>query len=203
MKLINGDKLKERRASLGMGVEDLAKSVCLSVNQVKQLENGGDGSFYAPKYKEMAAKKVAAKLGLAESEVVLDVPDPEPVVADLPEASSVAGASSSVEGREPNKRSGHGALLPHTPASDWLRERPVRWMAGSATLVIAGFGAWLAFANSAPVPAPVTNPMTVTTSKAAAEADGVSTAPVAGDSKAVPEAGTGAEATQAKAPEPK
>lgn len=97
--IINGDLLRLRRESRGWALSDLATRACMSVKQVRQLEEGGVSSFYSVAVKTTAAKKVAILLGISAEEVfgrVSDVAEPsvEELSVDLiPEAPDLAMAA--------------------------------------------------------------------------------------------------------------
>jgi len=63
--LINGDLLRQRRESKGWAQTDLATRACLSLKQVRQIEEGGNSAFYSDSVKATAARKLATLLGLA------------------------------------------------------------------------------------------------------------------------------------------
>jgi len=66
---INGELLRLRREARGWVLNDLATRSCMSVKQIRQLEEGGVSSFYSIAVKITAAKKVGALLGLSAEEV--------------------------------------------------------------------------------------------------------------------------------------
>ncbi len=66
---INGELLRLKRESLGWLVGDLATRACMSVKQIRQLEEGGSSSFYSESVKLTSAKKVGGILGLTPDEV--------------------------------------------------------------------------------------------------------------------------------------
>lgn len=66
---INGELLRLRREERGWVLNDLATRACMSVKQVRQLEEGGVSAFYSVAVKTTAAKKVGALLGLSAEEV--------------------------------------------------------------------------------------------------------------------------------------
>jgi cytoskeleton protein RodZ len=91
---INGDLLRLRREARGWVVADMATRACMSVKQIRQLEEGGVSAFYSVAVKATAAKKVGALLGLssdevfgspAQNEVAADehLESPEAVVPDV------------------------------------------------------------------------------------------------------------------------
>ena len=67
---INGSYLREIRESLGWSHGEVASRACLSVKQVKQLEEGGASSFYSDNVKLTAARKVAGILGVSEADLL-------------------------------------------------------------------------------------------------------------------------------------
>jgi transcriptional regulator with XRE-family HTH domain len=73
---INGDLLRLRREASGWVINDMATRACLSVKQVRQLEDGGMSSFYSQSVKATAAKKVGAILGLSPEEVLAESVEP-------------------------------------------------------------------------------------------------------------------------------
>ncbi len=66
---INGELLRLRREAQGWVLNDMATRACMSVKQIRQLEEGGMSSFYSVAVKATAAKKVGALLGLSAEEV--------------------------------------------------------------------------------------------------------------------------------------
>ncbi len=66
---INGELLRLQREARGWLVSDLATRACMSVKQIRQLEEGGSSSFYSESVKFTSAKKVGALLGLTPEEV--------------------------------------------------------------------------------------------------------------------------------------
>lgn len=73
---INGDLLRLRREAQGWALSDMAIRACMSVKQIRQLEEGGISAFYSPAVKATAAKKVGGLLGVSAEEVFgLETPD--------------------------------------------------------------------------------------------------------------------------------
>lgn len=66
---INGNLLRLKREERGWVVGDMATRACMSVKQIRQLEEGGSSSFYSESVKRTSAKKVGAILGLTPDEV--------------------------------------------------------------------------------------------------------------------------------------
>jgi transcriptional regulator with XRE-family HTH domain len=50
-RLINGALLRQRREGKGWAQTDLATRACLSLRQVRQIEDGGNSSFYSESVK--------------------------------------------------------------------------------------------------------------------------------------------------------
>jgi len=71
---INGSLLKIKRESLGWTLADMAARACLSTKQVKQLEEGGDNSFYSHAIKLTVAKKIAQILQVSEDDLFYRAP---------------------------------------------------------------------------------------------------------------------------------
>lgn len=67
--VINGELLRLRREARGWVLNDLATRACMSVKQIRQLEEGGMSSFYSAAVKMTSAKKVCALLGLSPEEL--------------------------------------------------------------------------------------------------------------------------------------
>lgn len=83
---INGDLLRQRREAKGWAPTDLATRSCLSLRQVRQIEEGGNSSFYSESVKATAARKIAVLLGLPPEMAFVQAPslsmgDP-PALAD-------------------------------------------------------------------------------------------------------------------------
>jgi cytoskeleton protein RodZ len=66
---INSALLRLRREARGWVLNDLATRACMSVKQIRQLEEGGLSAFYSQAVKLTAAKKVGSLLGLSTDEV--------------------------------------------------------------------------------------------------------------------------------------
>lgn len=75
---INGELLRLRREARGWLINDLATRACMSVKQIRQLEEGGISSFYSVAVKMTSAKKVGALLGLSAEEVFAKEVEPSP-----------------------------------------------------------------------------------------------------------------------------
>jgi transcriptional regulator with XRE-family HTH domain len=66
---INGELLRVSREARGWGVNDMATRACMSVKQIRQLEEGGMSAFYSAAVKATSAKKVGGLLGLSADQV--------------------------------------------------------------------------------------------------------------------------------------
>ena len=66
---INGELLRLGRESRGWLLNDMATRACMSVKQIRQIEEGGISSFYSVAVKATAAKKIGALLGLSAEQV--------------------------------------------------------------------------------------------------------------------------------------
>ena len=79
---IDGSAVRLCREAQGWAINDLAARACLSVKQVRQIEEGGLSSFYSESVKLTAARKIAGLLQLSEAQLFGQVP---PVVAPMDE----------------------------------------------------------------------------------------------------------------------
>lgn len=91
---INGELLRTCREARDLGVSDLATRACMSVKQIRQLEEGGMSAFYSPAVKMTSAKKVGALLGLSAEEVFAK--DAEPLTESETQDSVVVIANPKV-----------------------------------------------------------------------------------------------------------
>lgn len=77
---IDGSAVRLSREAQGWAINDLAARACLSVKQVRQIEEGGLSSFYSESVKLTAARKIAGLLQLSEAQLFGQVPSaPLPV----------------------------------------------------------------------------------------------------------------------------
>jgi transcriptional regulator with XRE-family HTH domain len=65
---ILGENFKKAREAQGLSVAELASKATLSQNQIEQIENGKNRSFYTAAIKFQSAKKVAKILELSDEE---------------------------------------------------------------------------------------------------------------------------------------
>jgi transcriptional regulator with XRE-family HTH domain len=66
---IDGNAVRLQRESQGWALSDLATRACLSVKQVRQIEEGGMTAFYSETVKLTAARKIAALLQMSEQQL--------------------------------------------------------------------------------------------------------------------------------------
>jgi transcriptional regulator with XRE-family HTH domain len=66
-----GERIKSAREEAEMTLEELSTLATLSKNQLQQIEEGGDSSFYSAEIKLIAAKKVGKILKLDDSEFLI------------------------------------------------------------------------------------------------------------------------------------
>ena len=68
--IIIGNKLKEARISKGFSIEELADILSLSINQIRQIEDGGITAFYSYSWKVRVARRVGYILDVSEAEFI-------------------------------------------------------------------------------------------------------------------------------------
>jgi transcriptional regulator with XRE-family HTH domain len=113
---INGALLRQQREAKGWAQTDLATRACLSLRQVRQIEDGGNSSFYSDSVKATAARKVATLLGLTPESAFVQAQaatDPDHAVADplTPSDTALAPASAPVVAQAPHAPGPAGADL--------------------------------------------------------------------------------------------
>ncbi len=79
---IDGSAVRLSREAQGWAINDLAARACLSVKQVRQIEEGGLSSFYSESVKLTAARKVASLLQMSEAQLFGQVPLHTPQVEE-------------------------------------------------------------------------------------------------------------------------
>jgi len=79
---IDGSAVRLCREAQGWAINDLAARACLSVKQVRQIEEGGLSSFYSESVKLTAARKIAGLLQLSEAQLFGQVPCAPPEVEE-------------------------------------------------------------------------------------------------------------------------
>jgi len=70
---IDGTRLKQERIERGLSVNDAARMVTLSREQIDQIENGGSRAFYGARHKRLAARKYADAFGINLAELLPEV----------------------------------------------------------------------------------------------------------------------------------
>jgi transcriptional regulator with XRE-family HTH domain len=121
---IDGSVVRLRREAQGWAINDLAARACLSVKQIRQIEEGGLSAFYSENVKLTAAKKVASLLELSEAQLFGQVPLYPPQAAE----ESLLFDSHS----EPLRMGSADANVPATVASTSLhlsRSEPLHFLA--------------------------------------------------------------------------
>ena len=68
--IIIGNKLKEARIRKGFSIEELADILSLSINQIRQIEDGGITAFYSYSWKVRVARRVGYILDVSEAEFI-------------------------------------------------------------------------------------------------------------------------------------
>jgi len=66
---IDGSAIRLKRETQGWAIADLASRACLSVKQIRQIEEGGMTAFYSESVKLTAARKVAGLLQMSETQL--------------------------------------------------------------------------------------------------------------------------------------
>jgi hypothetical protein len=123
----NGALLQQLRLNAKVDIGTLAQKNIVSRSQIKQLEDGGDSSFYSPEIKYQIGKKVLASLGhklapvMAPQQVVTAAPlapAPQPQVVEQPDlpalktpAMAQATAATSQQGDAGSNKVTMGLLL--------------------------------------------------------------------------------------------
>ena len=79
---IDGSAVRLCREAQGWAINDLAARACLSVKQVRQIEEGGLSSFYSESVKLTAARKIAGLLQLSEAQLFGQVPAAPPAAEE-------------------------------------------------------------------------------------------------------------------------
>lgn len=91
----NGALLQQLRLNAKVDIGTLAQKNIVSRSQIKQLEDGGDSSFYSPEIKYQIGKKVLASLGhrlapaMAPQQVVPSAPAPQPQAVEQPDLAAL------------------------------------------------------------------------------------------------------------------
>ncbi len=86
---IDGSAIRLKREAQGWALTDMANRACLSVKQIRQIEEGGMTAFYSESVKLTAARKVAGLLQMSETQLFGQQPPPiDPPEEDLLQASA-------------------------------------------------------------------------------------------------------------------
>lgn len=136
----DGGLLRKQREIRGWTVNDIAARACLSVKQIRQLEEGGSESFYSAAVRLTAAKKVASLLGVSITPVQ-DLPQPAALMPDLhsgdaldPKAASSAQPEFQIEAAPAESTQD---TLAQAPKSSQVSVWVLAALFGSALLVAA------------------------------------------------------------------
>ena len=117
---IDGSAVRLRREAQGWAINDLASRACLSVKQVRQIEEGGLSSFYSENVKLTAAKKVAALLQLSEAQLFGQVPLNPPLAEEESLLYSTSAESARLVYAEPAAAASFAASGVHLSRSEPL-----------------------------------------------------------------------------------
>lgn len=114
---ILGENFRKAREEQGISMADLAGMAILSENQIEQIENGGNKSFYSEAIKLQSAKKVAKILGLTDQDAFeskeikhsqqlrlplseIENPEPDPILKTNLEEKVQTNLSTKVESKQ-------------------------------------------------------------------------------------------------------
>ncbi len=142
---INGELLRLGREARGWVLSDMATRACMSVKQIRQLEEGGTSAFYSVAVKMTSAKKLAKILELPAEQVFSrpapadaqeSMSDASHLVTDddpelhVPEASPVdAEAEAQAAPQiEPEPELPPAAVAAPTPKADEPKAKTSLWM---------------------------------------------------------------------------
>lgn len=121
---INGHLLRVQRETRGWTMTDLAVRSCLSIKQIRQLEEGGSESFYSDAVKLTAAKKVAALLGLS-IEQVLGQP-PRALSSSIDESLQPSTLAPDLNSGEPHQIQEASSAAVHAPIASTAPTMPTQ-----------------------------------------------------------------------------
>jgi transcriptional regulator with XRE-family HTH domain len=128
---IKGEVLRLKREAKGWTLSDMASRACLSVKQVRQLEEGGLSSFYSESVKINTVRRVADILGADHAEV-LSLPEEAQLESD--HAHVVAAPAPSQKLDEVSELL-QGAGSPHIDEAESESSQSKIWMIGLAAVV--------------------------------------------------------------------
>ncbi len=106
------DLLKSTRQAVGMDDGVLARTACLSIAQVRQLESGGDGLFYSITIKRQAYKRVMMILGASPP-------------THVPVAEALATPASNDAPSQDTTKDTIDSIVALSSKSDYLGKRPL------------------------------------------------------------------------------
>ena len=139
---IDGSAVRLCREAQGWAINDLAARACLSVKQVRQIEEGGLSSFYSESVKLTAARKIASLLQLSEAQLFGQVPPaPPPLEEDAlffaaqstPANATVSMATQTYAATDKTQADASGVhlmrsealhILAQPPEMDWTSSSP-------------------------------------------------------------------------------
>lgn len=149
--------LKSLRVSAGIDLATLARRNIVSTTQVRQLEEGGDSSFYNSEIKFSVGKKLLKYLGHdLKVEVALEVPistSPDLAQADTPSPKTLDSKKTSTSMADETWVSTSSEnLVPHSVSQNFSISVPL-FLSGVALFL----GVWFWLGNQPPSPQVVTN----------------------------------------------
>ena len=121
---IDGSVVRLRREAQGWAINDLAARACLSVKQIRQIEEGGLSSFYSENVKLTAAKKVASLLELSEAQLFGQVPLYEPAASEESHSHTEPFLTGSVDVAVPASVESMGVHLSRSEPLHFLAQPP-------------------------------------------------------------------------------
>lgn len=189
---INGGLLRLAREARGWTLNDMAIRSCMSVNQIRQVEEGGFSSFYSAAVKVTAAKRIGAILDVGPEQLFQlpqAVPEPMPASESMSDVTDVAQAAvPAVSVASPidleqtaTNVSPHIDEVVATTSPEVEKSKTSMWAVGALFVTALAVAAWMRPEPDASVSEPVPVLQTIPT-----EADGAaSTAAVSVSSEAV------------------
>ena len=147
-RFINGELLRLRREERGWVLSDMALRACMSVKQIRQLEEGGTSAFYSEAVKLTAAKKAAAVLGLSEHEVFAldadaEVPQVDEPALSVPEVHVAAEPAPIAETATTADVASAAPVVTHAPEVAEAKPKTSLWTITGLFVVALGVAAYL------------------------------------------------------------
>ena len=147
-RFINGELLRLRREERGWVMSDMALRSCMSVKQIRQLEEGGTSAFYSEAVKLTAAKKAAAVLGLTEQEVFAHEADiaehqEDESEAFVPEVQHTVEPAPVVETATKVDVASPESAVSHVPEASEAKPKTSLWTITGLFVVALGVAAYL------------------------------------------------------------